>query len=98
MDRIRHERLTVRLHEHIKAIRRYHMYGVPPGAFIEAVLSNDLIGTFAHADEQSRAELHELLKYIYRELPLGIWGSRKRVWDHIINTRALEEQRKAQQQ
>jgi len=50
-------------------------YGVAPGGFLQAVLTNDLRDTFARADYQSVREVAGIVSWLYNEAPAGCWGS-----------------------
>jgi hypothetical protein len=52
-------------------IKRYQ-----PGSFIRSVLENDLMGAFAKADEDNILDMHQIVKYVYNNLPSAAWGSR----------------------
>jgi hypothetical protein len=57
----------------------YVMHGCPPGGFVEAVLSNDLMGAMSRADEHSRAGLFALCMCLYNDVPAGCHGSAAKV-------------------
>ncbi len=52
---------------------------ISPGGFMTAVLSNDLREAFGRADEESRAGMFELVKWLYNKAPSNIWGTPERV-------------------
>ena len=61
---------------HLRAgLRRYLEAGIPPGAFLKAVLENDLRDAVTHGDEASLAGLVPLVRYLYHEVPHECWGS-----------------------
>ena len=62
-----------------EGIDRYVNHRIPTGAFLEAVLSNDLKGAFGRADEDNRRDLFEIVSYCYNEIPGDCWGSPERV-------------------
>lgn len=72
-----------------ESITRYVEKGVPTGSFLEAVLSNDLFGAFARADETSRTHLPELVHHIYWNVPSGCHGSPQK-FSAWITHRGLE--------
>lgn len=50
----------------------------PTGGFLAAVLANDLIGAFAHADDTNKVRLHDYAMWLYNYAPsrsTGAWGS-----------------------
>ncbi len=57
------------------ALTRYVTQGCLPGGFLTAVLANDLIGAVSQADEQNRAALAEIVKFIYNRLPSAAQGT-----------------------
>jgi hypothetical protein len=73
-DRLRH------LPEHMHGgISRYIARGIPPGSFLAAVLSNDLMGAFGKADDENREALYEWVRFIYNFVPAGCHGSPEKV-------------------
>jgi len=64
------------LDDAIVSLRRYADHGVPTGGFLQAVLENDLFGAMCRADESSRANLQEICRYVYNDMPGGCWGSK----------------------
>lgn len=60
------------------SLRRYLEDRIPPGSFLEAVLSNDLRGACECADEINRRALFNYVGFLYRYAPAGSWGSRER--------------------
>lgn len=66
--------------EHIKeSLKRYVENKTPTGGFLEAVLSNDLVGAIGRADSENINRLPEIVRYIYNTLPSNCWGSREKV-------------------
>lgn len=47
--------------------------------FVNAVLENDLKGTFAVADDENVLVVREVVMYCYQEIPSACWGSPERV-------------------
>jgi hypothetical protein len=60
-------------------IARYIVRGIPPGSFLTAVLSNDLMGAFGKADDENRDALFEWARFIYNFAPTGCHGSPEKV-------------------
>lgn len=57
---------------------RYFNNRLPPGGFLTAVLSNDLMEAFSHADETNRHCMRAYVMWLYNEAPgrsSGAWGS-----------------------
>lgn len=57
------------------AMRRYIENGIPPGSFLTAVLTNDLVGTFRTADEINHGAIEQYVKFLYWEAPSPCHGS-----------------------
>lgn len=51
------------------AVARYLMYGIPPGGFLEAVISNDFIGAVSHADMTNERLLKSYMWLICNSFP-----------------------------
>ncbi len=75
----------------LDALDRYVNEGTPTGDFLYAVLTNNLMDSFARADEGNRAALFEICQYVYNELPFSCHRSKEKVeaWikrkrNHII--------------
>lgn len=71
-------------------MRLYIEHGVPPGSFLEAVLSNDLCQSFARADMTNRWRLGEIMLWIFDNAPPDSWGSPKNY--HTWRKAKLQEQ------
>jgi len=63
----------------LDALNRYVVGHVPTGDFLLAVLSNNLVESFAHADDENLAAMHEIVNHIYLEIPSRCWGSPEKV-------------------
>lgn len=48
---------------------------VRTGGFLRAVLSNNLVESFARADENNKAKLFDIVSWVYNEAPGACWGS-----------------------
>lgn len=66
----------------------------PFGSFLTAVLANDLVGAFAHADEVNQQLMQEYAAYLYNEMPgrcgdptVDYWGSYEAVTNRIAEQR-----------
>ena len=74
-----------RIPEHLKGgLERYLSHHIPPGDFLMAVLTNDLMGCFKHGDEKSLAGLKDILAFLYWEVGLDCYGNKEKVilWIH----------------
>ena len=65
------------------AMRDYMERGVPPGEFLTALLSNDLMQTFREADENNREVIFQWCRWLHNEAPPLAYGSPKNVRDWI---------------
>jgi len=55
----------------------YFQIGWHPGGFLSAVLANDLVGAFAHADATNKPRIGDFINWLYWHAPgrpFG-WGS-----------------------
>jgi hypothetical protein len=60
-----------------EALRAYFTDFVPPGGFLRAVLSNDLMEAMGRADEENRTTLFSICSLLYNECPKWVetpWG------------------------
>jgi len=67
------------------SILRYVDDGVMPGSFLCAVLSNDLSGAVAYADDNNMRNLPAYVRFLYNHCPCGCWGSRDIVTNWVVN-------------
>lgn len=58
-------------------LHHYMLFGVMPGSFLQALLSNDLKGTFFRADSDNVRIVDKYLMLLYNHAPGGSWGSEK---------------------
>lgn len=63
----------------VAALQRYADERIETGGFLRACLENDLIKAANCADLQNRGRLYLIASYIYNNLPLGCYGSAKKV-------------------
>lgn len=59
----------------------YILHGLPPGDFLQAVISNDLKEAVGRADETNQRCLPEYIKFLYNHAPIGCWGGRAEMVD-----------------
>jgi hypothetical protein len=62
-----------------KHLRGYIERGEHPGAFLEAVLSNDFAGAVAMADEENRRSLPDIVDFLNAYVFSDCWGSKDKV-------------------
>lgn len=73
-----------RLPEHMQAsARRYVERGIPGGSFLNAVVSNDLTGAFARADDINTAAMRDWVMWLHNDAPVGCYGSPEHVRDWV---------------
>ena len=48
---------------------------IPPGGFLNAVLSNNLMEAFVRADENNAFHMKDIMMYLYNNVPFTCWGS-----------------------
>ena len=64
------------LPEHMReSARAYVEVGRPPGSFLRAVLTNDLIESFGRADHINQQCMFGWATWLYNECPGNAWGS-----------------------
>lgn len=64
------------LPEHMQdGMRHYLEYGIKPGSFLYAVLSNDLAGAVGKADHINLKCLPNIVAYCHNYIPADAWGS-----------------------
>lgn len=63
----------------IESIALYVNAGLAPGAFLMAVLANDLKGAIARADDDTLAHLRDIVGVIFNHIPEKAWGSASKV-------------------
>jgi hypothetical protein len=65
-----------------EGIRRYVLYGIRPGSFLEAFFSNDLYEVLARGDREAVAALVPMMRFVHSRCPAVCKGSpeRYRTW------------------
>lgn len=69
----------------------YIEMGLPPGGFVQAVITNNLTEAFGRADHINSRHLATIVAWMYSFAPSGCWGSVDRVntWlEQFRNTEA----------
>lgn len=59
----------------VRAIGRYACLRQMPGAFVRAVLENDLVNAIGRADFYSQRSLPSIVRLVYNEIPGPAWKS-----------------------
>ncbi len=73
------------LPEHCRAgVRRYLVEGASLGGFLNAVFSNDLMGTSAYATELKWSRLRSYVRFLRNHAPPGSYGSRENYKDWLM--------------
>jgi hypothetical protein len=69
-----------------ESLRRYVEEHIATGSFLAAVLSNDLFGAVARADDDNAKLIPAIVSYIYNQLPAHCYGSpdKYRKWTENI--------------
>lgn len=65
-------KIPVHMHQ---AVRDYIEHGLPPGDFLTAVLTNNLVEAVGRADDVNIHAIREWAHLLYWELPSDSWGS-----------------------
>jgi hypothetical protein len=77
--------------EHTRgALERYVVDGLPPGSFLSAVLTNDLVEAVGRADDQNLAALVDIVRLIYNYIPGSSWHSEEAMVEWMKARRAGE--------
>ena len=63
----------------VQGVCDYIIFGLPPGGFLTAVLSNDLKMAFGRADEQNQHAMRRWVMFMYNEMPSQAQGSPEKV-------------------
>ena len=58
-----------------EAMERYFLYGLPPGGFLTALLTNNLYGAVSGADYQNITVLPDIVKWLLTKAPAGSYGN-----------------------
>ena len=79
----------------IESLTAYAQTGRPPGDFLLACLTNNLVEAFARADVNSQAALPHIVAFIYWEIPSGSWKTKEAVerWITIGGLEGMERDR-----
>lgn len=74
----------------IDGMVRYIVHGIPPGGFLTAVLSNDLMGALQKGDDVNQHALPAYGRFLHNYAPIGCFGSPERVaeWRGLLTEQA----------
>lgn len=78
-----------------EGVRRYVLQGVPPGEFLYAVLCNQLVEAYAKADYINEGAMRDWASFLYNHMPIGSWGSKKKVADWVNSGGLLGQQKES---
>lgn len=83
--------------EILASLDRYVNQGIEAGGFLNAVLENNLAEACGRADIYNKFNLHNIVGYIYNNIPYNSWGSKEKVksWIELqrnINQKAVEHE------
>ena len=68
------------LPEHIRGgMKRYIEQGIIPGDFLQTVICNDLMNSFAKADDINREHMFHIVHFMYNQAPYQCYGSRTKM-------------------
>lgn len=62
-----------------QGLLRYVIYGIRPGAFLTAVITNNLRLAFECADEHNGHAMAAWVAFFYNHCPSGCWGSAEKM-------------------
>lgn len=69
-------------------IYRYVEKKIPPGSFLYALFANDLMQTFAKADDTNRQKILDYVKFLYDQVPYCCYGSYEAVQKWCASAKA----------
>jgi len=58
-----------------EGMKLYIEQGIPPGSFLEAIITNNFVGAFERADDINKFALEKYAQFLICEAPRGCWGS-----------------------
>ena len=67
----------------LESLNAYQHGCRPVGGFLRAVLENDLTVAVLRADHDNAKDLCEIVRYLWYEFPMNIWGSPAAYQRHI---------------
>ena len=68
-----------------EAMRDYIEKGKPTGAFLKALMSNNLVLTFMYADPINRDRIKDFITFLLSNAPRNSWGSEELVDNWIAS-------------
>ena len=77
----------------IPGIIRYIEQGIRPGAFLQAVICNNLKDAIWQADDENFKNISAFVSYFHNEVPSPCWGSKKKMeaWIEAGGTSLFKE-------
>ena len=61
------------------SLKRYMENQIATGGALRAILENDLFGAMSRLDSAHRDAIHSTVKWIYNQLPVAAYGTKKKV-------------------
>lgn len=77
----------------VGGLKRYIEYGIPPGSFMMAILTNDLKEACGCADHINQGLIFQTVAWLWNEFPSTAWGSPEKVVSWMANK--VKEKRNA---
>lgn len=65
------------------ALERHLNNGIMPGSFMTTVLENNLHQAVGRADHENLPNLHNIVGYVYNNIPAPAWGSPGKVKAYV---------------
>jgi hypothetical protein len=70
----------------VDGIVNYVQHGIPPGGFLHALLSNDLVSAWSRGDDENRRYIGQWVTFLINYVPSLAWGSEEKVGRWIAAT------------
>lgn len=69
-------------------VELYMVNRIPPGSFLTALLSNDLMEAFGRADDENAANMRQWCMFLYNYAPRGSYGSPEAIREWLAGERS----------
>lgn len=66
-------------------LNRYVTQGLIPGAFVKAVLCNDLVNAVQYASDANLKALPSIVEFMFNRMPAVAWGNEDKIWAFVEN-------------
>ena len=79
-------------------VKRYVELGDRPGSFLCSLFADELVSAYKTADTENTFHMREWAEFVYWELPLDAWGSRKMIdkWVKHRGLAGIDQQQKVE--